>query len=112
MLGWVGSRCWIRIKAMPVPLGSAPSNLRKASRPPAEAPSPTTGKLSGASDESDLGEDCRLGPERAAPARCGPCPGTAMDPRRSASSKDGFWEPICDTSKPHWRAEVSLSPVL
>src|SRR5271157_5412053 len=83
MLGWVGSRCWIRIKAMPVPLGSAPSNLRKASRPPAEAPSPTTGKLSGASDESDLGEDCRLGPERAAPARCGPCPGTAMDPRRS-----------------------------
>ena len=29
MLGWVGSRCSIRMEAMPVPLGSAPSNLPK-----------------------------------------------------------------------------------
>jgi len=45
MLGWDGSRCGISTKAMPVSMGSAVSSLRKASRPPAEAPIPTTGKV-------------------------------------------------------------------
>ena len=37
-----GSRCWTRIKAMPVSAGTAPRSSVTASRPPAEAPSPTT----------------------------------------------------------------------
>ena len=62
MLACVGSRCWIRMKAMPVPAGSTSSSLRKASRPPAEAPSPTTGKLSAASSEPRLCDERRLSP--------------------------------------------------
>ena len=44
MLACVGSRCGISTKAIPVSAGSASSNFRKASSPPAEAPIPTTGK--------------------------------------------------------------------
>ena len=44
MLWCFGSRCWISTKAMPQLAGNASKNLLKASRPPAEAPSPTTGK--------------------------------------------------------------------
>src|SRR6516165_1695061 len=44
MLAWVGARCWTRTKAMPVSTGRACSICVKASSPPAEAPTPTTGK--------------------------------------------------------------------
>jgi hypothetical protein len=43
-LSCVGSRCWISTKAMPLLAGNASKNFLKASRPPAEAPSATTGK--------------------------------------------------------------------
>src|SRR5262249_54564365 len=44
MLAWVGARCWTRTKAIPVSTGTARSICVKASSPPAEAPTPTTGK--------------------------------------------------------------------
>ena len=47
MLSWVGSRCWTRMQAMPLPAGSAPTSFLKAPRPPAEAPIATTGKSAG-----------------------------------------------------------------
>src|SRR6202030_1683586 len=50
----------------------AVSSRRKASRPPAEAPRPTTGKLSCPSGERRLGDKRRAGGERAAPDFCGP----------------------------------------
>ncbi len=43
-LARVGARCCTSTKAMPVSTGSAPSICEKASRPPAEAPTPTIGK--------------------------------------------------------------------
>ena len=43
MLLCAGARCWTRTKAMPVLRGSACSNWRNASNPPADAPMPTTG---------------------------------------------------------------------
>src|SRR5262245_20014692 len=44
MLSCLGSRCWTRTKAVPGLAGSAPSIAASASRPPAEAPTPTIGK--------------------------------------------------------------------
>src|SRR5689334_12617645 len=41
-LSWVGSRCWTRTNAMPLSAGTALKNLRNASRPPADAPIPTS----------------------------------------------------------------------
>ena len=41
MLSWWGSRCWIRINAMPVRAGRASINLVQASSPPADAPMAT-----------------------------------------------------------------------
>jgi hypothetical protein len=72
MLACVGSRCWIKMNAMPVRGGRAVSSRRKASRPPAEAPRPTTGKLSCPNGERRLGDERRAGGERAAPGFCGP----------------------------------------
>src|SRR5262245_31870285 len=43
VLTCVGSRCATRTKAMPLPAGMREKNCSKASRPPAEAPRPTTG---------------------------------------------------------------------
>src|SRR5436190_16772996 len=43
-LAWVGSRCWIRTKAMPVVAGRCSRSSVKASSPPADAPTPTMGK--------------------------------------------------------------------
>src|SRR5205823_3703710 len=43
----LGSRCWIRTKAMPGAGGRLVRKAVKASRPPAEAPTPTTGKEGG-----------------------------------------------------------------
>src|SRR5579884_3074184 len=43
-LAWCGSRCWMKTNAMPVSGGRARSSCRNASRPPAEAPIPATGK--------------------------------------------------------------------
>jgi hypothetical protein len=49
-LGWVGSRCATTTKAIPVSAGIAPKNLLRASRPPADEPSPTMmGTASGTS---------------------------------------------------------------
>ena len=42
MLSWVGSRCCTRMNAMPLSAGSASTNFRQASSPPAEAPIATT----------------------------------------------------------------------
>ena len=44
MLVWLGSRWEMRMKAMPLAGGMWVKNSSKASRPPAEAPIPTTGK--------------------------------------------------------------------
>src|SRR5262245_1520825 len=44
MLPCVGSRCWTKTKAMPVRWGRCRRSSRNASRPPAEAPTPTMGK--------------------------------------------------------------------
>src|SRR4029077_1608447 len=41
-LSWVGSKCWTRTNAMPLSVGTALKNLRNASRPPADAPIPTS----------------------------------------------------------------------
>src|SRR6185295_4499304 len=38
------SRCWIRTKAIPVVDGRCSKSCENASRPPAEAPTPTMGK--------------------------------------------------------------------
>src|SRR4051812_24238911 len=38
-----GSRCWMRMKAIPVSAGSALSSWVNASSPPADAPTPTMG---------------------------------------------------------------------
>src|SRR5580765_5131523 len=43
-LACVGSRCWIRTKAIPVVDGRCSKSCENASRPPAEAPIPTMGK--------------------------------------------------------------------
>jgi hypothetical protein len=43
MLAWVGSRCWTMTKAMPVSVAISRNMRRSASRPPADAPTPTTG---------------------------------------------------------------------
>ena len=45
-LPWVGSRCCTSTMAMPVSAGRWVSSWVKASSPPAEAPTPTTGKRS------------------------------------------------------------------
>ena len=45
-----GDKCWITTNAMPESLGTWEKNLSSASRPPAEAPIPTTNK----------GSRCRL----------------------------------------------------
>ena len=45
MLSWVGSRCWTRMKAMPLSAGSARRSFRQASSPPAEAPNPDDRKV-------------------------------------------------------------------
>ena len=71
MLSWFGSRCWIRMKAMPLPAGSAPTSFRLASRPPAEAPMPTTGKPEGVRTRPLSVTGCRIDRTRAALARCG-----------------------------------------
>src|SRR5579864_2680997 len=42
---WVGSRCETRTNAISGSCGRALSNSVKASRPPADAPTPTTGKV-------------------------------------------------------------------
>src|SRR3990172_2998537 len=42
LLACAGARCWTTTKLKPVSLGNAASNWRKASRPPADAPMPTT----------------------------------------------------------------------
>src|SRR5438552_7918160 len=47
MLSCFGSRCWISTKAIPVSLGRASRSSVNASRPPAEAPTPTMGNPSG-----------------------------------------------------------------
>jgi len=60
------------MNAMPVRGGRAVSSRRKASRPPAEAPRPTTGKLSCPSGERRLGDERRAGGELAAPGLCRP----------------------------------------
>ena len=39
----MGSRCWIRTKAMPLGTGMPDRSRRKASSPPADAPTPTMG---------------------------------------------------------------------
>jgi len=95
MLACVGSRCWIRMKAMPVPGGSTASSLRKASRPPAEAPSPTTGKLSAAGGERRFRDECRLDGGRAAAVFRVPCPFIARQARTSASHKNVFTNRLC-----------------
>ncbi len=45
MLSWLGSRCWTMTNAMPVGARARDSISRRASRPPAEAPMPTTGPV-------------------------------------------------------------------
>src|SRR5262245_60608978 len=45
MLSRLGSRCCTSTKAMPVSLGRWERSFVNASRPPAEAPTPTIGKL-------------------------------------------------------------------
>ena len=40
----VGSRCWMTTKAMPLSAGTAPNSFSSASRPPADAPTPTMTK--------------------------------------------------------------------
>lgn len=58
MLSWFGSRCWIMTKPIPVVAGRWSSIFVKASRPPAEAPTPTTGQRPPVGDCSI--SDCRL----------------------------------------------------
>src|SRR4051794_33869534 len=80
MLSKVGSRCWIRIKAMPLPADKAPANFRQASRPPAEAPIPTIEKSlpslgnSGARGEGMLdcggGDPAEYGDDSGIPHSC------------------------------------------
>ena len=40
---WRGSRCWTSTNAIPLSAGMCEKNFWKASRPPADAPIPTTG---------------------------------------------------------------------
>src|ERR1051326_3826936 len=47
MLSCFGSRCWTSTKAIPVSVGRAFRSSVNASRPPAEAPTPTIGNPSG-----------------------------------------------------------------
>src|ERR1700686_2929795 len=85
MLSWVGSRCWTRMKAMPVPVGNASTNFLQASSPPAEAPIPTTGKSN--APLAGLGSNpAPLGRDRAA-ARCGGC--LDIDMSRKWSLREG-----------------------
>jgi hypothetical protein len=43
-LGLSGGRCWMTTKAIPLSAGVALKKVESASRPPAEAPTPTIGK--------------------------------------------------------------------
>src|SRR5579859_611860 len=52
-LSWVGSRCGIKTSAMPGSEGSARKRLLNDSRPPAEAPIATMGKVSGIAGETE-----------------------------------------------------------
>src|SRR5438445_9097327 len=56
-LSCLGSRCWTRTNAMPLSNGRCDSIVVQASRPPADAPIPTTGKTSGRVALSEDGED-------------------------------------------------------
>src|SRR5262245_9026460 len=47
ILTWLGARCVTRTNAMPVSEGMWERNRSSASRPPAEAPTPTIGKPEG-----------------------------------------------------------------
>src|SRR5437867_4796484 len=55
-LSCLGSKCWMSTNAMPVSVRSCLRSWVKASRPPAEAPMPTTGNvvLSGRSEGSSV----------------------------------------------------------
>src|SRR4029077_16830344 len=56
---WLGSRCWRKTKAIPVESGKVVSMAVKASRPPADAPTPTTGKSLSIGKRSEAaGEVC------------------------------------------------------
>src|SRR5712664_2052962 len=46
MLGYFGSRCWTSTKAIAASNDRCASNSENASKPPAEAPMPTIGKVS------------------------------------------------------------------
>ena len=92
-LSCVGSRCWISTKAMPLLAGKASKNFLKASRPPAEAPSATTGK----STLARFGNARPFGCGRAWPA-CGAL---------RTCHCFGFREPWF----PLWNARGSLHPI-
>src|SRR5579872_2416370 len=70
MLSCVGSRCWTRIKAMPLSAGNASTSFLQASRPPAEAPIPTTGKLAASRGGPRAADSRPPDRGRAALARC------------------------------------------
>src|SRR2546426_6664652 len=55
-LGCLGSRCWMRTKAIPVSWGRAFRSRVNASSPPAEAPIPTTANASdrGSADSTSV----------------------------------------------------------
>src|ERR1700733_10957608 len=61
----------MRMNAMPLSAGSASRRLLQASRPPADAPIPTTGKWSAATEDPRPCMTCRSGDGRAAFALCG-----------------------------------------
>ena len=65
MLSCVGSRCCTRMNAMPVSAAEPPEACVQASRPPAEAPMPTTGKSADATGGSRAGMARALGRGRA-----------------------------------------------
>ena len=77
MLSWVGSRCWTRMRAMPLPAGRPSISLLHASRPPAEAPIPTTAKSSAPWGGPRAVSARRCDPDRAAlvcgERACGTC---------------------------------------
>src|SRR5436853_7125752 len=66
---WVGSRCCTNTNAIPVSVGKFWSNSVNASKPPADAPTPTMGNppAAGADEVSDRGgrgADSACPPER------------------------------------------------
>ena len=107
MLSWVGARCWTRIKAMPTSAGSASMSLRQASRPPAEAPIPTTGK------SANLAVCLRGAPAGSRPdhfglARTGAWHSAVLKGRRPTAI-----QPIeRDEDRAWWQAPTQLSPKL